>query len=164
MDKTNAMRILEQKKIPYKPYTYESSILDGVSVARNIGRPEEQVFKTLVTTANTGEYFVFVIPVGESLDLKKAAKAVSVKSIAMIKQKELLPLTGYIHGGCSPVGMKKPLRTVIDETAILHDTIFVSAGKIGCQIELDPNGLAALIGASFIDLTEDSSCPTIYSS
>jgi len=125
-------------------------------VAREFGKQTECVFKTLVTIANTGENFVFVIPVDQNLDLKKAAKAVSVKSIAMIKQKELLPLTGYIHGGCSPVGMKKPLRTVIDETAILYETIVVSAGKVGYQIELDPNRLAELTGASFEDLTEEA--------
>lgn len=154
MDKTNVMRILEQKKIAYAPHVYDPAFLDGVSVAREIGKRTECVFKTLVTVANTGENFVFVIPVDQNLDLKKAAKAVSVKSIAMIKQKELLPLTGYIHGGCSPVGMKKPLRTVIDETAVLSDTIVVSAGKVGYQVELDPNQLAELIGAAFADLTE----------
>jgi Cys-tRNA(Pro)/Cys-tRNA(Cys) deacylase len=156
MEKTNVMRILEQKDIPYTPHTYDPSVLDGVSVALEIGKQTECVFKTLVTVANTGENFVFVIPVAESLDLKKAAKAVSVKSVAMLKQKELLPLTGYIHGGCSPVGMKKPFRTVIDETAILFETIVVSAGKVGYQIELDPNRLAALTGASFVDVTEEA--------
>jgi Cys-tRNA(Pro)/Cys-tRNA(Cys) deacylase len=156
MEKTNVMRILEQKDIPYTPHTYDPSVLDGVSVALEIGKQTECVFKTLVTVANTGENFVFVIPVAESLDLKKAAKTVSVKSVAMLKQKELLPLTGYIHGGCSPVGMKKPFRTVIDETAILFETIIVSAGKVGYQIELDPNRLAALTGASFVDVTEEA--------
>ncbi|NLT14222.1 MAG: Cys-tRNA(Pro) deacylase [Clostridiales bacterium] len=156
MEKTNVMRILEQKKITYIPHIYEPTFLDGVSVAQRIGKQTECVFKTLVTVANTGENFVFVIPVDQNLELKKAAKAVSVKSVAMIKQKELLPLTGYIHGGCSPVGMKKPLRTVIDETAILYETIVVSAGKVGYQIELDPNRLAELTGASFEDLTEEA--------
>lgn len=156
MEKTNVMRILEQKKITYTPYTYDPAVTDGVSVAEQIGKQTDCVFKTLVTVANTGDYYTFAIPVGESLDLKKAAKAVSVKAVAMIKQKELLPLTGYIHGGCSPVGMKKPFRTVIDETAILYDTIFVSAGKVGYQVELDPNQLAELVGASFDDLTEEA--------
>jgi Cys-tRNA(Pro)/Cys-tRNA(Cys) deacylase len=155
MEKTNVMRILEQKQISYTPYTYNASVTDGVSVAQQIGKQTECVFKTLITVANTGENFVFVIPVAESLDLKKAAKAVSVKSVGMIRQKELLPLTGYIHGGCSPVGMKKPFQTVIDETAILNETIIVSAGKVGYQIEADPNRLAELIGASFEDLTEE---------
>lgn len=154
MEKTNVMRLLEQKNIPYTPHTYVASVLDGVSVAREIGKQTECVFKTLVTVANTGENFVFVIPVDQNLDLRKAAKAVSVKSIAMIRQKELLPLTGYVHGGCSPVGMKKPFRTVIDETAVLSDTIVVSAGKVGYQAELDPNRLAELVGAAFADLTE----------
>jgi Cys-tRNA(Pro)/Cys-tRNA(Cys) deacylase len=156
MEKTNVMRILDQKKIAFTPHAYDPSVLDGVSVAQQLGQQTECVFKTLVTAANTGEYFVFVIPVAESLDLKKAARAVAVKSVAMIKQKELLPLTGYIHGGCSPVGMKKPFRTIIDETAILQDTIFVSAGKVGYQIELDPNRLAELTGAPFADLTEEA--------
>lgn len=156
MEKTNVMRLLDQKKIAYTPHTYDPSVIDGVSVAQQIGKQTECVFKTLVTAANTGEYFVFVVPVAESLDLKKAAKAVSVKSVAMIKQKELLPLTGYVHGGCSPVGMKKLFKTAIDETAVLNETIFVSAGRVGYQIEADPNRLAELIGASFEDLTEEA--------
>ena len=150
------MRILEQKKIQYTPHTYDPSVTDGVSVAALIHESAEHVFKTLVTACNTGEYCVFVIPVADSLDLKKAAKSVGVKSIAMIKQKELLPLTGYIHGGCSPVGMKKLFRTVIDETALLQETIFVSAGRVGYQTELDPSILAEFIGAAFADITEES--------
>ncbi len=153
MEKTNVMRILEQKKVPYIPHAYDPAVTDGVSVARLIGEDAERVFKTLVTESNKGEHLVFVIPVALSLDLKKAAKAAGVKSIAMIKQKELLPLTGYVHGGCSPVGMKKPFATVVDETAILFDAIIVSAGKVGCQAELDPNDLAGLIGAAFADVT-----------
>lgn len=156
MEKTNVMRILDQKKILYQPYEYEAAALDGVTVARQIGESEERVFKTLVTASNTGANFVFVIPVAESLDLKKAAKAVGAKSVAMIRQKELLPLTGYIHGGCSPVGMKKPFPTVIDETAILFDTIIVSAGKIGYQVGLEPYQLASLVGAAFADVTEEA--------
>lgn len=156
MEKTNVMRLLDTMKISYTPHTYDPTVTDGVSVAQLIGKQTECVFKTLVTVASTGEYVVFVIPVAESLDLKKAAKAVSVKSIALIKQKELLPLTGYIHGGCSPVGMKKQLKTVIDETAILQETIFVSAGKVGYQIEVGPNPLAVLIGAAFEDVTEEA--------
>ena len=152
MEKTNVMRLLEQKKIPYQPHMYDPSVLDGVSVARLLGEDEECVFKTLVSTANTGSFFVFVIPVAENLDLKKAAKAASVKSIAMIKQKELLPLTGYMHGGCSPVGMKKQFRTIIHESALNLDSIYVSAGRVGYQTELDPKKLAEVIGASFADL------------
>jgi Cys-tRNA(Pro)/Cys-tRNA(Cys) deacylase len=153
MEKTNVMRLLEQKKIPYTPYAYEPAVTDGPSVARQIGKSPDEVFKTLVTAAGTGAHFVFVIPVSASLDLKKAAKAAGVKAVAMLKQKDLLPLTGYVHGGCSPIGMKKPLITVIDETALLFDRIIVSAGKVGCQVGLDPHQLAALTGAAFADLT-----------
>ena len=153
MEKTNVMRIFAQKKIPYKPHSYDASVTDGVSVAALIGENPERVFKTLVTVANTGENFVFVIPVADSLDLKKAARAVSVKSVVMIKQKELLPLTGYVHGGCSPVGMKKQFVTVLDETAQLFDTVVISAGKVGCQVELDPARLAGLVGGVFAVLT-----------
>ncbi len=153
MEKTNVCRILEQKKIPYTPHAYDAAVTDGVSVARLIGQDETRVFKTLVTESNKGDKLVFVIPVAESLDLKKAAKAAGVKSVAMLKQKELLPLTGYIHGGCSPVGMKKPFPTVIDELALLHEKVIVSAGKVGYQVELEPNALAGLVGASFADVT-----------
>ncbi len=152
MDKTNVMRILDQKKIPYTPHSYDASVTDGVSVARLIGEQPERVFKTLVTTAGTGAYFVFVIPVAMSLDLKKAAKAVSVKALAMLKQKDLLPLTGYVHGGCSPVGMKKQFKTVIYDSALSLSTFIVSAGRVGCQAELEPKALAALIGATFADI------------
>lgn len=155
MEKTNVMRILDQKKLYYTPHTYDPSILDGVSVAKQIGEQTERVFKTLVTVANTGEYIVFVIPVDQSLDLKKAAKAVNVKSVAMIKQKELLPLTGYIHGGCSPIGMKKQFRTVIDDSALNFETITTSAGRVGYQTELSPRKLAELIGDGFADLAEE---------
>ncbi len=154
MEKTNVMRILDQKKIAYTPHTYDPAVVDGVSVARELGLREEQVFKTLVTVANTGSNFVFVIPVAENLDLKKCAKVIPVKSIAMIKQKELLPLTGYIHGGCSPIGMKKGFRTVIHRSAMDLEAIYVSAGRVGYQIELDPRKLAELIGATFEDIIE----------
>lgn len=157
MEKTNVMRILDQKKIPYTPHTYDPAVVDGVSVAREVGQSEARVFKTLVTVANTGVHFVFVIPVATNLDLKKAAKVVSVKSIAMIKQKELLPLTGYIHGGCSPIGMKKPFRTTIHKSAMELETITMSAGRVGYQIELDPRKLAELIGASFEEIIETES-------
>lgn len=151
MEKTNVMRILDQKKIAYTPHEYEPTALDGLTVARQIGKSPDEVFKTLVA-AGTGAHFVFIIPVSASLDLKKAAKAVGVKAVAMLRQKDLLPLTGYIHGGCSPIGMKKPLTTVIDETAQLFDRIIVSAGKVGYQVELEPHQLAALTGAVFADL------------
>ena len=118
-----------------------------------LGQDERRVFKTLVTEAPGGLHYVFVIPVAETLDLKAAARAAGVKSVSMIKQKELLPLTGYVHGGCSPVGMKKPYPTYIDRSAEGLDTFCVSAGKVGYQIELAPASLAELIGASFADLT-----------
>ena len=152
-EKTNVMRVLEQKGIPYEAHTYpEDGPIDGVSVAGYLGQDVEQVFKTLVTKAASGAYYVFDIPVAESLDLKKAAKAVGEKSIAMIQQKELLPLTGYVHGGCSPVGMKKQFPTVFHETVILFDSICVSAGKIGAQVEVDPRALMELIGAETADV------------
>ena len=153
-EKTNVMRTLEQKKIPYTAHSYDpEGPIDGVSVAQTLGQPPEQVFKTLVTKGASGAYYVFDIPVAENLDLKKAAKAVGEKSIAMIHQKELLPLTGYVHGGCSPVGMKKQFPTVFHETALLYDTVCVSAGKIGYQVELAPADLIALVGGKTADLT-----------
>ena len=153
-EKTNVMRVLEQKNIPYTPHAYDPDVgLDGVSVARQLGQDPESVFKTLVARGASGGLYVFDIPVEANLDLKKAAKAVGEKSIAMIHQKELLPLTGYVHGGCSPVGMKKQYPTVFDETAELFDTICVSAGKIGFQVELSPAALIELTNASTADLT-----------
>lgn len=153
-EKTNVMRTLEQKKIDYTPHEYPADgPVDGVSVANFLHQDPEQVFKTLVTRGASGGYYVFDIPVAENLDLKKAAKAVGEKSIAMIAQKELLPLTGYIHGGCSPVGMKKQFPTVFHETAELFDTICVSAGKIGAQVEVNPAELMALLGARTADIT-----------
>ena len=153
-DKTNVMRLLDQHGVPYPPHFYDpDGPIDGLSVAQAVGADPEAVFKTLVTRGASGGYYVFDIPVGDSLDLKKAARAVGEKSIAMLPQKELLPLTGYIRGGCSPVGMKKPFPTVFHETVILFDTIYVSAGKIGAQVEADPNALMALIGAGAADVT-----------
>ena len=153
-EKTNVMRVLEQKNIPYTTHAYDPDAgLDGVSVAKQLGQDPETVFKTLVARGASGGLYVFDIPVEASLDLKKAAKAVGEKSVAMIPQKELLPLTGYVHGGCSPVGMKKQYPTVFDETAELFDTICVSAGKIGFQVELDPAALMGLVGAFTADLT-----------
>ena len=154
-EKTNVMRTLEQKKIPYTAYTYptEGGAMDGVSVAAYLGVDPEEVFKTLVAKGASGQYYVFDIPVAESLDLKKGAKAVGEKSIAMLPQKELLPLTGYVHGGCSPVGMKKPFPTVFHETAEILDRIMVSAGKIGFQIQCRPEDLLTLVGATTADVT-----------
>ena len=154
-EKTNVMRVLEQKGIPYTPHTYEhgDAAPDGLSVARMLGQDPEAVFKTLVTRGASGGYYVFDIPVADTLDLKKAAKAVGEKSIAMLPAKELLPLTGYVHGGCSPVGMKKQFPTVFHETCILYDTVCVSAGRVGYQVEVNPEDLMALVGAVTADVT-----------
>lgn len=155
-EKTNVMRILEQKNISYTAHTYDPGAgLDGVSVARQLGQDPAQVFKTLVARGASGGLYVFDIPAAENLDLKKAARAVGEKSVAMLPQKELLPLTGYVHGGCSPVGMRKQYPTVFDETAEILDTIMVSAGKIGVQVEMDPAALIALVDAVTADLTVD---------
>ena len=157
-EKTNVMRVLEQKKIAYTPHSYpheEGVAVDGVTVAKSMGFDPAIVFKTLVARGASKQYYVFDVPVAENLDLKKAAKAVGEKSIEMIHQKELLPLTGYVHGGCSPVGMKKPFPTWIDETALLTDAFFCSAGRLGAQIGIDPEALAGYIGAQFADLTEE---------
>ena len=153
-EKTNVMRLLDQAGIAYTPRYYDATLASGTVVAAALGQSAECVFKTLVAEANTGEHFVFVIPAPETLSLKKAAKAAGVKSIAMLPQKKLLPLTGYVHGGCSPVGMKKPFPTWIDETALLTDAFFCSAGRLGAQIGIDPEALADYIGAQFADLTE----------
>lgn len=155
MIKTNAMRILESVGISYTPHTYESDdgLIDGVSVAKKLGIEVEQVFKTLVTVAKSGSYYVFDIPVNAELNLKKAAAAVGEKSVEMIAVKDINKVTGYIRGGCSPIGMKKEYKTVIDETAILFDTICISAGKIGYQVELNPEDLAKLVNAEFVDIT-----------
>ena len=152
--KTNVMRILEQKKVPYTAHSYahEDGAVDGATVAKRIGKQPEQVFKTLVTVGASKNHYVFVVPVQKELDLKKAAKAVGEKSIAMIHQKELLPLTGYVHGGCSPVGMKKSFPTVIDESVLNLSTVTVSAGKIGRQIELAPADLIKLTRAKTADI------------
>ena len=153
-EKTNVMRVLEQKGISYAAHAYDPEAgLDGVSVAQQLGRDPETVFKTLVARGASGGLYVFDIPVGDSLDLKKAAKAVGEKSVAMLHQKELLPLTGYVHGGCSPVGMKKQYPTIFHETAEIIDTILVSAGKIGFQVELEPAALIDLVGGITADLT-----------
>lgn len=136
-DKTNVMRILDQKKIPYTSHYYgDSEAISGVEVAAVLNQNPDHVFKTLVTVGVSKSNYVFVVPVEKELDLKKAAAAVSEKSIAMIKSKDLLPLTGYIHGGCSPIGMKKQFKTVIDSSATEFDTIIFSGGKIGYQVEL----------------------------
>lgn len=150
--KTNVMRVLDAAKIEYKEHTFDGEYTNGVEIAEMLGQPQERVFKTLVTVGKSGRNFVFMVPVAEELDLKKAAKAVGEKSIAMIKSKELLPLTGYVHGGCSPIGMKKQFETVIHETAPNFDTIFFSGGRIGFQVELRPDDLFGLIPIRTADL------------
>ena len=158
-EKTNVMRILDQKKIPYTARFYEDSEGPegtreyGVHVAQALGQDPARGFKTLVARGASKAIYVFDIPVGDTLDLKKAAKAVGEKSIAMLHQKELLPLTGYVHGGCSPVGMKKQYPTVFHETAEIIDTIMVSAGKIGYQVQLNPADLIDLVGGTTADVT-----------
>ena len=152
-EKTNVMRTLEQKKIPYTAFSYDpDGPIDGVSVAAETGLDAASVFKTLVTRGASGAYYVFDIPVAENLDLKKAARAVGEKSIAMLPQKELLPLTGYVHGGCSPVGMKKQFPTVFHETVNELDLIAVSAGKIGHQVQVKPADLLNLLRAKTADV------------
>lgn len=154
-EKTNVMRVLEQKKIAYTAHTYpheEGMAVDGVTVAKSMGFDPAIVFKTLVARGASKQYYVFDVPVAENLDLKKAAKAVGEKSIEMIHQKELLPLTGYVHGGCSPLGMKKPFPTFIDETAEIYDEITFSGGRIGCQITMAPGDLMGLVPATAADL------------
>ncbi len=153
MDKTNVMRILDSAKIDYSFAEYDETVTDGQTVSKLVGKSPDETFKTLVTVANTLEHLVFVIPVNTTLNLKKAAKSAGVKSVEMLKQKELFPLTSYVHGGCSPIGMKKQFRTFIDETAILFDVITFSAGRRGLQVTVNPNDLQKLIGATFSDLT-----------
>ena len=156
VDKTNVMRLLEQKKVPYVHYTYESEgAIRGVEVAALLQQNPAQVFKTLVTTGRSGAHYVFVIPVGAGLELKKAAKAVGEKSLEMLKQKDLLPLTGYVHGGCSPIGMKKAFRTMIDSTAQNFESIIFSGGRIGLQVQVSLADLARLVRFQLADITTD---------
>lgn len=153
MDKTNVMRVLDSKKVQYNSHEYEpDATMTGEEIAGILGEPAEKVFKTLVTQAKSGQYYVFVIPVIEELDLKKAAKVAGEKAISMIKQKDLLPLTGYVHGGCSPIGMKKRFPTFLHETAKDFERIYVSAGKVGYQVELSPEDLVKIAGCKFADV------------
>jgi Cys-tRNA(Pro)/Cys-tRNA(Cys) deacylase len=153
-EKTNVMRLLDQAKIEYTAleYEFDENDLGGEHAADFLGLPYDQVFKTLVTQGKTGQYYVFVIPVKEELDLKKAAKAVSEKSVSMIPQKELLPLTGYVHGGCSPIGMKKSFPTVIHESASNYEEIFFSAGKVGYQVEVAVKDIEKVVRYTFADV------------
>ena len=153
--KTNAMRILESMNIGFKHLEYDcSEFTDGTQMADNLGLPHEQVFKTLVTRGADRNYYVFVIPVEEELDLKKCARSVGVKSVEMIAVKELFPLTGYVRGGCTAIGMKKQFVTRIDETAELLDEIYISGGRIGCQLLLSPEDFRRASGAEYADLTK----------
>lgn len=153
-EKTNALRLLDAQGETYLTHTYDPDTTDGESVAQLLGQPADQVFKTLVTVAPSRRNYVFVVPVNCTLNLKKAARTAQEKSIAMIPQKELLPLTGYIHGGCSPLGMKKLFPTFIHETAQLFDTICVSAGRRGFQMEVNPETILRMTGAQYADLTD----------
>jgi Cys-tRNA(Pro)/Cys-tRNA(Cys) deacylase len=154
--KTNAMRILEQYGVRYKEYILDlKEAVDGVTCANMLGVNLESTFKTLVTIGKSGNYYVFVIPVAETLSMKKAAVAVSEKNVEMIPMKDLLKVSGYVHGGCSPIGMKKIFTTVIDETAILFDNIIFSGGKIGYFIEVNPMEIEEVIPVNFVDIVED---------
>ncbi len=156
-EKTNVMRILDSKKIKYNHYCYvETGETNGEKVAKILGQNPDRVFKTLVTVGKTGANYVFVIPVNCELDLKKAARSVGEKSIEMLKAKDLLPLTGYIHGGCSPIGMKKFFKTTIHETAQNFESIFFSAGKVGYQVEVSCGDLAKVIRYQMGDVTTAS--------
>lgn len=155
-DKTNVMRVLDQKKVVYNSHSYKpDATMTGEEIAALLNEDPQKVFKTLVTQGKSGQYYVFVVPVQAELELKKAAKAAGEKSISMIKQKELLPLTGYVHGGCSPIGMKKAFPTFIHESALEHEKMFVSAGRVGFQIELAPKDLAETVGCGFADIISE---------
>lgn len=156
MKKTNAMRILESENINFEIIEYSTKDgIGGVDVAEKLGEDKNRVFKTLVTEAKDGEHFVFVVPVSSELDLKKAAKASDSKKIEMIPQKKLLPLTGYVHGGCSPVGMKKSFKTFIDSSAEDLDFFYVSGGKVGMQIKVNPRELISAIDGEFSDIKKE---------
>ena len=152
--KTNAMRILEQKGVAFRVNLYEcDEFIDAVHVADQLGQDYECSFKTLVALGKSGAHYVFVLPIAEELDLKKAAKSVGEKSVELIRVKEIFGLTGYIRGGCTPIGMKKQFVTVIDETAQLFDEIIISGGRIGAQIMIDPMDLQSVIQCEFVDIT-----------
>ena len=156
MEKTNAIRMLDQKKIKYNTYEYpheDGVCVDGETVAQLLNQNPYTVFKTLVTVGNDKRYYVCVVPVKQELDLKKAAKAFGVKSLEMIAVKDINNVTGYIRGGCSPVGMKKVFPTIIDESALLYENIIFSGGKIGLQIEMNPKDIEKLIRVSFKEIT-----------
>lgn len=155
MKKTNAMRLVEAAGVDYEEFEYDASLgISGTDVARTLNEDVNMVFKTLVTETNKGEHFVFIVPVSMELDLKKAAKASGAKKVDMLKQRDLLPLTGYVHGGCSPIGMKTKLKTFIDASAMNNEYIYVSGGKVGLQIKLSPADLIELTDATAIDIVK----------
>ncbi len=153
-EKTNVMRLLEAGKIGYVPHAYDASLTDGQAVAAALGQNPARVFKTLVTTGASGAHFVFCVPVNRTLHLKKAAKAAGEKYVEMLPQRELLPLTGYVHGGCSPIGMKKRFATFFDASAQNAETLVVSAGRRGFQVELPPRTLLDFVRGKFADIAE----------
>lgn len=154
-EKTNVMRILNQKRVAYKSYCYvDTNAISGIDVASVLNENPSQVFKTLVTVGNSKNHYVFLVPVNKELNLKKAAISVGEKSIEMLKSKDLLPLTGYIHGGCSPIGMKKQYKTVIDISANNYDDIIFSGGKIGYQVELTLEDLKKVISFTLASITD----------
>ena len=153
--KTNAMRILERNKIPYKEYTYEcDEFVDALKVADTLGQPYELLYKTLVTIGNSRNYFVFVIPIAEELDMKKAAKSVGEKSVSMIHVKDITAVSGYVRGGCSPIGMKKQYPTVIQECAAQFDKVYVSGGRIGTTLCMAPEDLKKVSRAEYADFIQ----------
>lgn len=156
VDKTNVMRILDQKKISYRDYSFDSTKLQGIKVANYLKENPEHVFKTLVTVGKSKEHYVFMVPIAKELDLKKGAKAVGEKSIEMILQKDLLSLTGYVHGGCSPIGMKKQFKTFIDDTAQNFNTIYFSGGRVGHQVQVSPSDLQKVIRITFASIAKDT--------
>ncbi len=154
-EKTNVMRLLEQKKIPYTSHDYtDTGVISGTEVAAVLNQNPEQVFKMLVTAGSSGANYVFLVPVQKELDLKKAARAAGEKSIRMVKSKDLLPLTGYVHGGCSPIGMKKPFRTILDASAASLDTILFSGGRIGHQVEIPYSELKKILRYELEDIVD----------
>lgn len=154
-EKTNVMRILDQNKIRYESHYYaDTDAISGMDVATVLNQNPDHVFKTLVTTSNSKTNYVFLVPVGKELNLKKAAKAVNEKNVEMLKSKDLLPLTGYIHGGCSPIGMKKQFKTIIDSSAANFETILFSGGKIGYQVELSPDDLKRVLHYDLSDICD----------
>lgn len=156
VDKTNVMRILDQKKISYRDYSFDSTKLQGIKVTNYLKENPEQVFKTLVTVGKSKEHYVFMVPIAKELDLKKGAKAVGEKSIEMILQKDLLSLTGYVHGGCSPIGMKKQFKTFIDDTTQNFNTIYFSGGRVGHQVQVSPSDLQKVIRITFASIAKDT--------